>query len=358
MRTESHKKGLWRHGLVLPLLCLGVLLLWGCKDRQGFLPSPGGKPFEVLVVGDRDSSVAKSLSVDVECLPQPESQFDVSMTDSAHFSGSLRLARAIVVVTVDPTAYTGFSMRYEKDVYARPQILVYLDAPDRVTLRKALTSRAGDELRQLLNRFETRAQLIRLRHQRNVKAERRIKKKFGVDIWVPADMIASKEGKDFIWLSNNSVTSMENLVIYRDWLPVEASDSPSHVTNDRGPRRFVDSRNYMLGRNILGETDSMHLHTVEGSVMVSKDRKFYRGLWEMTHDDMGGPFVSRLLPMKAPLREGTYECQDIVAEGFVFAPGKNKRNAIRRLEAVLHTLQWPQKDKKSHSTPSGETVKK
>jgi hypothetical protein len=329
------------------MLCLAALILWGCDQRQGFLPSPGGKPYEVLVVGDRDSLVAQSLSTDVECLPQPEPQFDVSTTDSAHFTGSLRLARAIVVVTVDDAAYTGFRMRYEKNVYAKPQIIVYIGAPDEATLCKGLTAAQGDNLRKLLNHFEANAQLLRLRHQRNIKAERRIRQMFGIDIWVPADMIASKEGPDFLWLSNNSATSMENLVIYRDWHKTGASQATHNDGTEASVGRFIATRDSILGSNIPGERDNMHVATVPGAVMVRADHLFFRGLWEMTHDDMGGPFVSRLLPLKEPTTKGPWTCQDIVAEGFVFAPGKSKRNAVRRLEAVLYSMKWAQDQDKS-----------
>ena len=81
----------------------------------------------------------------------------------------------------------------------------------------------------------------------------------------------------------------------------------------------------------------MHMATVPESVLTD-GRGFYRGLWMMTGDAMGGPFVSRTLLLQQPGRQGNLVCRHIVVEGFVFAPGKTKRNAIRRLEAVLNTM--------------------
>lgn len=37
-------------------------------------------------------------------------------------------------------------------------------------------------------------------------------------------------------------------------------------------------------------------------------------------------------------QKGDYGCDHIVIEGFVFAPGKKKRNAMRELEALLYTV--------------------
>lgn len=355
----------WRqHPTLSFALCFVLTLLCSCSGRKGLLPESGGRPFEVLVVDDRDSLVKQALSVDMLGLPQPEPWFDVSSVDSAHFFGSLLLARAIVKVRIDPNVYTGVRLRYERNVHAQPQIIVHLGAPSVKALREELnredSARVHDDgsweivkapaqqLRDLLCRAELGHQIALLRHHRNIKAEQQVRKMFGIDLWIPADMVASKKGKDFIWLSNNSATEMSNIVIYRDWNKFRAPDGRLYYY-DNEPKLFVDARNYMLGHNILGETDSMHMSTVRWSVHVSMEKQrgsrlpvyWYRGLWEMTGDDMGGPFVSTRLPLNNPVPwVGDYSCQNIVAEGFVFAPGRKKRNAMRRLEAALRTLKF------------------
>ena len=157
-------------------------------------------------------------------------------------------------------------------------------------------------------------------------------------------------------VSNNSPTVMKNIVVYHNWHRTTADgllwyyDSPESF--------FVSARNYWLGRNIKGETDSMQMSTVNGALMDSpllgkrqNDRWIFRGLWEMTGDDMGGPFVSLTLPMdsKQWKQKGDYGCDNIVVEGFVFAPGKKKRNAMRELEALLYTVKI---NKASNKTPN------
>ena len=59
-----------------------------------------------------------------------------------------------------------------------------------------------------------------------------------------------------------------------------------------------------------------------------------RGLWEMTGEAMGGPFV-------AHSQVDTVNNRVIVVEGFVYAPDKMKRTMLRRLEAALYTLRLP-----------------
>jgi hypothetical protein len=63
-----------------------------------------------------------------------------------------------------------------------------------------------------------------------------------------------------------------------------------------------------------------------------------RGLWEMTSDMMGGPFVSH-----AFVNEETNMV--VVVEVFVFAPEADKRNLIRSMEGALYTISFPKAKK-------------
>lgn len=297
------------------LSLLGTLA--ACREKVSLLPKSGGRPFEVLVVGDRDSLLRKVLSADVEGLPQSEPSFDVSATDSAHFAGALRLARSIVTVNIDPNLYTATRIRYEKNVYAKPQIMVYIGAPSTKVLAQGLAAQAP-MLRQLLNRFEANAAIALLSHKRNIEAEKTIGKLFGVEMWIPMDMVSSKQGKDFLWLSNNSPTGMQNIVLYR---------SPAPQSTDH----YIHLRDSVMRLHIKGETDAMFMRTVKATVTGSLTKEkghtitVHKGLWEMEGDDMGGPFIAHT--------QG-----HLTVEAFVFAPGMKKRNLLRRTEAALYTL--------------------
>ena len=337
-------------------LALSILLmLCGCSDRPGLMPPSGGRLFEVLVVGDDSSIVRDVLQQDVPGLPQSEPQFDVSAVAADNFKSTLRLSRCIVIVSVNPKAFDVPAMQTERNVWAEPQTVVHINTPSIALLRDSIEAFAP-RLLLTLNKTEMSKSLSMIRHKRNTKAERLIQQQFGITMWIPADMIASKQAPDFFWLSNNSPTVMKNIVVYRNWHRTTADgllwyyDSPESF--------FVSARNYWLGRNIKGETDSMQMSTVNGALMDSpllgkrqNDRWIFRGLWEMTGDDMGGPFVSLTLPMdsKQWKQKGDYGCDNIVVEGFVFAPGKKKRNAMRELEALLYTVKI---NKASNKTPN------
>jgi hypothetical protein len=56
-----------------------------------------------------------------------------------------------------------------------------------------------------------------------------------------------------------------------------------------------------------------------------------RGLWRLINDYMGGPYISLAELDLANQRV-------IVAFGYVYSPGKDKRNYLRQLEAMIYSL--------------------
>lgn len=300
-----------------------ILVLTACTRQGGALqPSSGGRMYEVLVVGDRDSLVRGVLQQDAPGLPQQEPLFDVSSIDSVAFGIGVRQARTIVMVTIRPDIATQTTLRYEKDVYAAPQIIATLVSPSMAQLRKDLP-RLAPRLRQLLDRAELNTLIAELRRHRNVKMEQKVRERFGITPCIPADMVASKEGRDFHWMSNNSATAMQNIVIYRTSRLCAL------------PEAYCRQRDSVMQANIKGETDAMFMQTVPGTVTATRTTIgqrpviVHRGLWEMRGDAMGGPFVSHTIKTDSGY---------LTVEGFVFAPGTKKRNKMKQLEAALCTL--------------------
>ncbi len=309
------------------LACATVPLLAGC-DGLGVKPDSGGEPYGVLLV-TQDTAARRVmdgvLDQPVPALPQKERWFDVS-----HFTGSasdraVRYARCMVVVQTDSTLYERTRIRYAKDVNARHQIVVTVSAPSAAVLARDMAG-MGQRLRQLLERFELNAGAESLRRSHNTAALKAVRAMFGWDILVPQELTAMKKGRQFLWFSDNRAEGSANICVYS--YPGTALDTA----------RNMAMRDSTMGRNIPGERPFMHMKTesripVVQRLAVEKGRTMLvsRGLWQMSGDAMGGPFVS--LAMADTARGMT-----IVAEGFVFAPGKRKRNAVKRLEAALYTL--------------------
>ena len=154
------------------LACL-VLVFCSCNGQGSILPKSGGRPYEVLLVASGGGSVAHGLEAelmkDVPGLPQREPMFDVSLTDSAHFVAGLRLARNIVIVSVDPGLFTSVRVRYERNVLARPQTVVYVNAPSVDELNGAMPT-VGRQVADVLAGSELKVDIARLQPSCHDKA--------------------------------------------------------------------------------------------------------------------------------------------------------------------------------------------
>lgn len=310
------------------MLLTAIVALCSCSGGpQSLLPKSGGRPYEVLLVASdrRCAAVVDSvLMQDMPSLPQREPMFDVSLIDTTRFNQTTRLARCIVIVTVNPAVFTSTRIRYEKNVWARPQLVVYVNTPSASQLSQYM-AKAGHRLTSLLTRAEINTAISTLRAGSNRKAESSIRSMFGWDMRIPAEMKAGKTGRNFIWLSDNRPDRMRNICVY------------SYGGTTLDAHRALAARDSVMRLNIPGELDGMYMQTTPGSVtagLATEDGRtvmISRGLWEMRNDAMGGPFVSLSTV-------DSVNSRIIVAEAFVYAPGTNKRNLIRSAEAALYTL--------------------
>lgn len=318
----------WLHGWIL--MAAMAVVMAACTDTSGLLPSSGGRAYEVVVAAGNGHGSAAAALRDmlsrpvVEGLPQCEPQFDV--LSGGDMAGATKYSRAIVMADINPREYSETRIRYEKNVYARPQIIIYVGASSVERLR-ADSSRIQKAVGKLLNRFELNVEIAALGKSRNRVAERVVDSIFGRGIWIPADMQAMKVGRDFVWLSDNSVTAMRNVCVYA--YPGSTLDAAE----------ALKVRDSVMRANIHGQAPDMYMcvamrpEPVARIVAGAGERPILetRGLWEMRGDAMGGPFVSHAV-VDSP------RGRIVVAEAFVFAPGKKKRNLIRQLEAALYTL--------------------
>ena len=313
--------------LVACLLCVAAALC-SCDGGNSVLPKSGGRPYEVLLVAEGDGAAGrlleKGLSKDVPGLPQCEPMFDVSLTDSARFGQNLRLARNIVVVDIDANLFTAVRVRYEKNVWAKPQMVVYVNAPSLADVRRALPA-VVRQVSGLLTRAEMNAEIANLNAGSNKNASVTVRNMFGYDIKIPADMKSSKRGARFVWFSNNAAGGMRNICVY------------SYPGDSLDPERALAVRDSVMRANIPGERPGMYMRTAQGTVDFARQKEkgrtlmTGRGLWEMHGDAMGGPFV-------AHWTVDTQAHEIVVAEAFVYAPEMKKRNLLRRTEAALYTL--------------------
>ena len=309
------------HIRLLPIICLLLLFLASCSTggRNGKLPKSTGMPYEVVLEGDTDSIVTKMLTEDVTGLPQPEPLCRLIQVKKGKTRGNYLLVRTRIVVNIGER---DFSVTLHHDENAAPQNIIRITAQSAQQLRERLN---GEKLRHIVDEVELKhlADIISCNpSKQNREMQDEIKKMFGIDMKIPAAMNASKKAKDFIWISNNASSGMQNLLVMKvkseERRAGKVKSEERRMKNSNAfhvnDKALIDS---ILRTNMPGETDSMYM-----VIPVLSER----GLWEMKGDAMGGPYVMRRIH------------NNLYIIAFVYAPEMKKKILIKQLEAAISTI--------------------
>ena len=109
------------------------------KARKALLPNISGKPGEVIVVinkGDWEGTLGNvlrdSLACDFPFLPQREPMYDLVNVAPSGFTSMFQLHRNIIVANISVDV-TEPGIVYKNDVWAAPQTVIRVNAPDSET---------------------------------------------------------------------------------------------------------------------------------------------------------------------------------------------------------------------------------
>lgn len=305
------------------------------------VPSSSGNPYEVMVVVDDENmwdgyvgeAMRQVLQHPIPMLPQEEASFHISHIPEAHYDRITKLFRNVVLIRVNEH-FSEPRIKLERNVYSYPQLVMTIQGPSENEISTFIT----EETNVILNAFnaeEINRQAYQLEDRHNIKFDKKVFEMFGCHLFIPIDLKKMKIGDDFIWASDDGLSSIQNVVIY----------SYPYVSQKVFTRHaFIGLRNKFMTQ-IPGEHKGSVMSTNCDYVETSNIQinghyvQEARGLWEMSKDAMGGPFISHS-------QVDTINNRVIVVEGFVYAPDKMKRTMLRRLQAALYTLQLPAQENK------------
>lgn len=316
------------------LILFALATLFSCTEQSRVLPNPSGRAGEILVVAndvhweaESGTLLFEALTQDVSGLAWSEPLFDISRLPRAAYNDMVRIARNVVEVEVGDRYSVG-KVKFYREKYSRTQAYVKIQAPDEASLlaaikeneAKLLTFFYSAERERLMDYFAKNA---------NDDYQTRVKDSIGFDLVIPiAFNHENFSGENFIWLSGGSVDARTDLALYT----FPCSDEKMLTAE-----YLIAKRDSVMKINIPGPSDGSYVRTADivAPTFTAINKKSYqllelRGLWETTVDFMGGPFVSYAYYDAA-------KQQVKVLEGFVYAPHKDKRNLMRRIEAVAYT---------------------
>ncbi len=307
------------------------------KHHHSWLvPTSSGNPYEVMVVcadslwqGYAGRAMRDVLNKELPMLPQPEPMFHVSHITQRNYNRITNIFRNIIILEVDGQT-TQPKMTYQRNVYSDPQIIITIKGPSGNSISTFITEQTKVLIKNL-SAEEINRNATLLEDEYNIKFYRKCKEMFGCELFIPNDLLKMKEGENFLWASNDGLSTIQNICIY-SYPYVSEKVFTKHA--------FIAIRDTVMKRNIPGANPGQYMTTnpdyVSTKAVNVRGRYVFeaRGLWRMENDMMGGPFISHSTV-------DTVNNKVIVVEGFVYAPEKMKRTMIRRLEAALYTLRLP-----------------
>ena len=330
-----------RVAFYLGMILLTALVLPSCKKggKSLYTPTSSGRPYEVLVVMDKNMweepagrALYDVLDKDVPGLPQSERSFRISQIPPDRLQRSFKIFRNIIIADIQPGFYTQPKLKYSRDVYAVPQMILTIQAPSEESFAE-FVEKNGQVIIDFFTKAEMNRQIKILKGEHSPAISAKVGSIFGCEAYVPEELQKYKQGEDFLWASTDRANGDLNFVMY----------SYPYTDKDTFTKEyFIHKRDSVMKVNLPGAQEGMYMTTADSTFVTVKDinvRGEYafeaRGLWEMEGDMMGGPFVSHV-------RVDRPNGRVIVVEGFVYSPKGLKRDLIRKMEASLYTLALPQ----------------
>lgn len=330
------------------LIALLALFLMSCgSNNERLLTSATGSIYECLVVSSPavKEPVCSTMAGDMYGLPQMEAYFTVSHVSPAQFDDFLKSTRNILIIDIDEHKYTQVKTTHSRDSWSKPQAIVRIQAPSNEIFEEYWSTH-GEVIRDWFVREELDRQIRFYRANTN-KGAREILNKQGYDLLIPEDYILIMDTTlclhdqmvNVLWSCNNKGPMRKDVMVYS--YPYTSQEQFSNEA-------IIQMRDNIMGQLVSAQVAGSHMGTefkhfppVSRYVPALRDSigGFYavetRGLWKIYDGEaMGGPFVSLT-------RLDQVNGRVVTAEGFLFAAGQKKRNALRQIEAILYTLRMP-----------------
>ncbi|MFH0756884.1 MAG: DUF4837 family protein [Bacteroidota bacterium] len=307
--------------------------------RQGgmdgkIMPNITGGAGEVLVVMDQFNweNTAGELLQDIlkeefTGLPQSEPLFDVIQITSASFDNYYKFHRSIVLVTIDDSLEP--KVTFKENVWAKPQILVQLQAPNSAALHD-LISENEDKIQGFLVQYDRNRLMATYQDSKDPAIQREISANHQVRLAIPRGYnldfskdeytsvsIEAPDLSQVIQIYDYPVSGPEafttaNLIEQRDWITKQFT---------QGPRE-----NSYMTLSKMYPPIAFDLHK-NGMDIIE-----LRGLWELENGFMGGPFISH----------SVYDVRRnriVTVDGYIYYPNQKKRVKLKQLEAIIYSME-------------------
>jgi len=318
--------------LLLTLSCDTINQQGGMAGR--IMPNITGGAGEVLVVMDQfnwDNSAGDLLQdilkEEYPGLPQSEPIFDVIQVTASSFDGVYQFHRSIVLTKVASGLEP--NIRFRENIWAKPQILVQIDAPTGTALRE-LISENEDRIKGFLVQYDRNRLMNVYKDSKDPAIQKEIATHHQVRLAIPRGYNMDFSKEEFTSVSIESPDLSQVIQIY---------DYPANGPEDLNLANIVAKRNSFTQTFVKGPRDGSYMIIAKMFEPIAYDLTNnnmdvveLRGLWDLENGFMGGPFVSH----------SVYDAKRgriVTVDGYIYHPNQKKRVKMKQLEAIIYSME-------------------
>ena len=298
------------------------------------MPNITGGTGEVLVVMDQfnwNNSTGELLQdilkEEYPGLPQSEPFFDVIQVTAASFDGVYQFHRSIVLTTISSELEP--RIRYRENVYARPQIMIQLEAPTSAAL-KDLISENEDQIKGFLVQYDRNRLMDVYKESKDPAIQKEIAAHHQIRLAIPRGYNLDFSKDDYTSVSIEAPDLSQVIQIY---------EYPASGPEDLTVEKIIEERNSFTKKYTRGPREGSYMTISKMFRPIAYDLKNngkdvieLRGLWELENGYMGGPFVSH------SVYDATRN-RIITVDGYIYHPNQKKRVLMRQLEAIIYSME-------------------
>ena len=318
--------------LILAMSCDTVNQQGGMAGR--IMPNITGGTGEVLVVMDQfnwDNSAGDLLQdilkEEYPGLPQSEPIFDVIQVTASSFDGVYKFHRSIVLTTISSGVEP--RIRFKENMWAKPQIMVQIEAPTTTALRELISENEG-QIKSFLIQYDRNRLMNVYKELKDPAIQKDVATHHQVRLAIPRGYNMDFSNEDYTSVSIESPDLSQVIQVF---------DYPASGPEDLNVANIIEKRNSFTKTYVKGPREGSYMITSSMYEPIAYDLKNdnldvveVRGLWDLENGFMGGPFVSH----------SVYDAKRgriVTVDGYVYHPNQKKRVKIRQPEAIIYSME-------------------
>ncbi len=321
------------------LIYLSILLsLSACNLQPGehTLTNITGKAGELVVVINKNAwesfpgdTIRKYFARPQPGMPQYEPIFNLVNISPDKFSNMFKTHRNLLIINKSKDNDKQ-NIEFKKNMWAKHQASIRIFGSNDKRIAKTIADK-----HEIIEKFFLDAEIDRnIRHYKNnqkVGISNKLIKNHNVSLVIPTGYTMDIDSNNFVWISHETPRISQGIFIYY----YDYRDTSTFTLNYLLNKRNKICKKYVAGPNTGSYMGTDTIHTTYFKEYLKQD-KYYaeiRGLWKLENKGfMGGPFISVSTVDEKRNRV-------VTVEGYVYAPGKEKRNYLRQLQSIIYTLE-------------------